>query len=167
MTPTLVRELMTVGVATCKTSTPIQEIASFLIEHNLEEMVVLNTDGEGVGVCGYNELVGVYGREDLANLTAENVMREGVPELPADIPIAAAAQMMKDMGVRAVYMNHNAAGITYPAAFISYRHILRSLMAHDERDLKDLGIAAERKSPLETFIQRRDEARKKAGFTKL
>jgi hypothetical protein len=40
-------------------------------------------------------------------------------------------------------------------------------MAHDEHDLKDLGIAAERKSPLETFIQRRDEARKKAGFTKL
>jgi CBS domain-containing protein len=118
MTPTLVRELMTVGVATCKTSTPIQEVASFLIEHNLEEMVVLNADGEGVGVCGYNELVGVYGREDLANLTAENVMREGVTELPADIPIAAAAQMMKDMGVRAAYMNHNAAGITYPAAFI-------------------------------------------------
>ena len=138
-----------------------------MIEHNLEEMVVLNADGEGVGVCGYTELIGAYGRADLAELSAEAIMREGVPELPADIPIVAAAQMMKDMGVRAAYMNHNAAGITYPAAYISYRHILRSLAAHDEQDLKDLGIAAERKSPIETFIQRRDEARKKAGYHKI
>ncbi|MDR3576193.1 MAG: CBS domain-containing protein [Anaerolineaceae bacterium] len=167
MTPTLVRELMTVGVATCKTSTPILDVARFLIEQNLEEMVVLNQDGEGVGVCGFNEIVGAYGREDLVELTAEMIMREGVPELPADIPIVAAAQMMKDLGVRAAYMNHNAAGITYPAAFISYRHILRSMAARNEQDLKDLGIAAERKSPIETFIQRRDEARKKAGYNKI
>jgi len=31
--------------------------------------------------------------------------------------------------------------------------------------LKDLGINAERKSPLEQFIERRDEARKQAGST--
>ncbi len=34
----------------------------------------------------------------------------------------------------------------------------------DEKDLKDLGLAAERKSPIEQFIERRDEARKKAGL---
>ena len=32
----LVRDLMTVGVPTCKTTTPIIEVARFLIEHNVE-----------------------------------------------------------------------------------------------------------------------------------
>jgi len=161
--PLLIRDLMTVGVPTCKTSSPVVEIARFLVEHNIEEMVVLGSEGEGVGVVGYEELVDAYGREDVQSLTAEDVMREGVPELPADIPLTAAAQMMKDKRIRAAYMTHNSAGIIYPAAMISYRHIVRHLAAKDESELKDLGLAAERKSAVELFVERRDEARKKAG----
>ncbi len=164
MTVTLIRDLMTVGVPTCKTTSLVVDVARFILENNLEEMVVLGTEGEGLGVVGYEELISVYGRENINELTAGDVMREGVPELPADIPIAAAAQMMKDQRIRVAYMNHNSAGIIYPAALISYRHILRALAARDEQELKDLGIAAERKLPLEQFIQRRDEARRKAGL---
>ncbi|MBI5841969.1 MAG: CBS domain-containing protein [Chloroflexi bacterium] len=163
-TPTLVRDLMTVGVPTCKTSTPIVDIARFLVEQNVEEMVVLGSEGGGVGVVGYEELVSAYGRENAKSLTAEDVMREGVPELPADIALTVAAQMMKDKGIRVAYMTHNSAGIIYPAAMISYKHIIRHLAAKDESELKDLGPAAERKSPIEVFIERRDEARKKAGL---
>jgi hypothetical protein len=61
-------------------------------------------------------------------------------------------------------MLHNAGGIIYPAAYLSYQHILRHMAARDEKELKDLGIAAERKSPLEQFIARRDEARRRAGL---
>lgn len=161
----LVRDLMTVGVPTCKTTTSIVEIARFILEHHVEEMVVLGNEGEGVGVVGYEELVNAYGREDAKSLSAENVMREGLPELPADISIALAAQMMKDKGIRVAYMLHNSAGIIYPAALISYKHILRHLAAKDDSELKDLGLAADRKSPIEQFIERRDEARKKAGLT--
>lgn len=164
MTVTLVRDLMTVGVPTCKTTSPVVDVARFIIENNVEEMVVLDEEGHGVGVIGYEELVGVYGRDNVDELTAEEVMREGVPELPADIPIAAAAQIMKDQRIRAAYMTHNSAGIIYPAAYLSYRHILRALAARHEKDLKDLGIAAERKLPVEQFIERRDEARRKAGL---
>lgn len=166
MKPILVRDLMTVGVSTCKTSTPIVEIARFLIEHNAEEMVVLGDEGEGVGVVGCEELVGAYGRDDAKTLTAEQVMREGVPELPADIALTVAAQIMRDQHIRVAYMTHNSAGIIYPAAMISYRHILRHLAAKGENELKDLGLAAERRSPLEIFIERRDAARKKAGLQK-
>jgi predicted transcriptional regulator len=162
----LVRDLMTVGVPTCKTTSPVVDVARFIIENNVEEMVVLGTEGEGVGVIGYEELIGVYGRENVDELTAEDVMREGVPELPSDIPLTVAAQLLKDQRIRVAYMNHNSAGIIYPAALISYRHILRALAARDEKDLKDLGIAAERKSPLAQFVERRDEARKKAGLIK-
>ncbi len=160
----LVRDLMTVGVPTCKSSTQVVEAARFILEHNIDELVVLGAEGEGVGVVGYEELVSAYSRENVKSLTVEEIMREGIPELPADIPIAVAAQMMKDQDIRVAYMNHNSAGIIYPAALISYRHIVRHIAAKDESELKDLGLAAERKSPVEQFIARRDEARRKAGL---
>jgi len=156
---------MTVGVATCKTSTPVVKIARFLIENNVEEMVVLGDEGEGVGVCGYKELVKAYDQDNARELTAEDVMSEGVPEFPSDIPLILAAQLLRDKDIRVAYMNHNSAGIIYPAASISYKHLVRHLAAKDESELKDLGINAERKSPLEQFIERRDEARKQAGST--
>jgi CBS domain-containing protein len=160
MTPTLVRDLMTVGVPTCKTSTSAMDVARYLLEHAIEEMVVLDEEGHGVGVCGYEQLLALYGRDDLAALTAEQVMREGVPDLPADLPLPLAVQMMRDQRLRVAYMNHHSGGITYPAGMITYHHLLRCLAAHDEAELKDLGIHAERKSPIEIFIQRRDQARK-------
>jgi CBS domain-containing protein len=160
----LVRDLMTVGVPTCKWDSPIVDIARFLLEKNVEAMCVLDAEGHGIGVVGADELVWAYAKEGYEILTAEDIMSEGVPELPADISLAVAAQMMKDRGIRVAYMMHNAGGIIYPAAFISYRHILRHMAAKDEDELKDLGIAAARKSPIEQFIERRDEARRKAGL---
>jgi CBS domain-containing protein len=141
-------------------NTPVVDIARFLVDNNVEEMVVLGEEGEGVGVCGYNELVDAYEREDVRGLIAEDIMSEGVPELPSDITLKLAAQLMRDKGIRVAYMNHNSAGIIYPAASISYKHLVRHLAAKDESELKDLGINAERKSPLEVFIERRDEARR-------
>jgi hypothetical protein len=73
--------------------------------------------------------------------------------------------MLKDKKTRVAYMNHNSAGIIYPAAMISYKHILRHLAAKDESELKDLGLAAERKSPIEVFIAKRDSAKRKSGIT--
>jgi CBS domain-containing protein len=156
---------MSVGVPTCKATTNIVDIARFLLDQNLEEVVVLGTEGEGIGVIGHNELVHAYGLDQSTSLTAEDIMREGVPELPADIPMILAAQMMQDQGIRVAYMNHNSAGIIYPAASISFKHVLRHMAAKTDADLKDLGLAAERKSPIETFLARRDEARRKAGLT--
>jgi CBS domain-containing protein len=163
--PKLVRDLMTVGVPTCKLTTPVVDIARFLIENNVEELVVLGEEGEGIGVCGYKELVSAYERENVRELTAEDVMSEGVPEFPSDIPLTLAAQLLRDKNIRVAYMNHNSAGIIYPAASISYKHLVRHLAADDNEELKDLGFNAERKSPLEQFIKRRDEARKQAGLT--
>jgi CBS domain-containing protein len=156
---------MTVGVPTCKINTPVVDVARFLVENNVEEMVVLGEEGEGVGICGYKELVNSYQRDDVRELTVEAIMTEGVPELPSDITLTLAAQLMRDKCIRVAYMNHNSAGIIYPAALISYKHLVRHLAAKDDSDLKDLGINAERKSPLEVFIERRDRARKNAGLT--
>lgn len=152
---------MTIGVSTCKTTASAQEVSRFLLDHLLEEMVVISPEGEGVGVCGYDELIAACGKEDLAHTPVDEIMREGVPEIPADIPIFAAAHWMRDMHIRVAYLMHQAAGISYPAAYISYQHILRVLAAQKEEELKDLGIHANRTLPLEAFKQKRDAARPK------
>lgn len=161
---TLVRDLMTVGVPTCKLDTPIAEIARFLLERHIEAMCVLDGEGNGIGVVGIDELVNAYRRADARSLTAEDVMTEGMPTLPADMILTLAVQFMRDRKTRIAYMTHNAAGIIYPAAYITFRHIIRHLAANDEKELKDLGIAAECKLPIEQFTERRDEGRRKAGI---
>ncbi len=162
LSPKLIRDLMTVGVQTCAPDTPLPELARLLLETGCETVVVLE-EGHALGVAGEDELVASLGRENWDALTAADVMREGVPQVPPDIPIAAAALLMRDMGVRTLFLMHHAAGIEYPAAYISYRHLLRFMAAESDADLRDLGIHANRQPPLQTFILKRDEARKKAS----
>lgn len=153
---------MTVGVATCALDAPVHEIARLLLEKNLEAVVVLNPEGHGVGMISQDELVKAYSRDDCRELTAENVMRDDVPQLPPDIPLAAAAQIMRDQRVRVVFLTHRAEGLTYPAGVLTYRHFLRHLAAQDDSELTDLGIKAARQAPLQTFIEKRDAARRNA-----
>jgi hypothetical protein len=69
---------------------------------------------------------------------------------------------MLDKGVRSVFLMHHAGGVEYPAGVLTFRHLIRHLGARDMNDLLDLGIKAQRQSPIESFIRRRDEARRKA-----
>lgn len=161
--PKLVRDLMTVGVLTCSLETPIVELTRILLERELEGAVVLDDRGHAAGVVSRDDLVRAYAEDDYQALTAEEVMHADVPQVPPDIPLSAAAKIMQDQNRRIVFMMHHAGGIEYPAAMLSYNHLLRQLAAEDEADLSDLGIKADRESPLEAFIRRRDEARLRLG----
>jgi predicted transcriptional regulator len=157
----LVRDLMSVGVQTCSADAAITDIARLLLENDLEAVVVLDEDGQGIGLVGQDELVKAYAQDNYRDLSAEEAMTDGVPHLPPDIPLSAAAQLMQDKGVRVAYYMHNAAGIIYPASVISYRHFLRHMAANNDNELNDLGIKAVRQSPLDAFIKKRDEARQR------
>jgi CBS domain-containing protein len=159
--PRLVRDLMTVGVETCTPDTLVVDLARRFLEKGIEEIVVLE-EGHSLGVVGQVEMLRAYARDDFHVLKASDVLREGVPQVPPDIPLTAAAEIMLDLGVRSLFLMHHAGGIEYPAALISYRHFLRLMAAQEKEDLRDLGIQAQRRSPLETFIQRRDNARQEA-----
>lgn len=159
-TPELVRDLMTVGVATCLPETPVVDLARLFLEKEIEEIVV-QEEGNALGVVGQDELVRAYAEGKYKTLKAEEIMREGVPQVPPDIPLAAAAQVMLDRGGRALFLMHHAAGIEYPAAVVTYRHFLRHMAAKDVNELRDLGILADRQKPLDSFIQRRNAARKR------
>ncbi len=158
----LVRDLMTVGVKTCAPTTPIVDLAHFMLEQDLEAIVVLDHEGHAVGVVSRDDLVRAYTRADCRSLTAEAIMTDGVPSVPPDIPLTAAAQIMQDRGVRAVFLMHHAGGIEYPAAMLSYTHFLRHLCAQEDDELSDLGIRKDRQSPIDSFKQRRDAARRRS-----
>jgi CBS domain-containing protein len=161
----LVRDLMSVGVATCSPDTPIVDIARLLVENSLEAVVVLDpVEGHALGIVSQDELMQAYSQGEARSMRAEDIMRDGVPQVRPDIPLGVASQLMRDQGVRVLFIMHHAGGIEYPAAYISYRHLLRHIAAKEGEDLRDLGIQAERQSPLEVFIQRREESRKRAGL---
>lgn len=164
--PRLVRELMTVGVTTCPLATPIPELTRIMLAEELEAVIVLDERGHAAGVVSWDELVLAYAAGDYGAKTAEVVMRADVPQVPPDIPLAAAAQIMRDLKTRAVFMMHHAGGIEYPAAILTYWHLLRQMAMREANDLSDLGIDAARKPPLELFKERRDAARQQAGLDK-
>jgi hypothetical protein len=58
-----------------------------------------------------------------------------------------------------VYSMHNSDGIRYPAAMLSYQHVLRHMGATTADELADLGIRARRQSPIDVFKTKRDAAR--------
>lgn len=156
---TLVRDLMAVGVVTCQPDTLITDIARVLLERNLDGIVVINAEGHAIGVVDRDVLIQTYSHENRDELTAENIMRPDVPQVPPEIPLTAATQIMCDMGIRQMFIMHHAGGISYPAAYLSYTHLLRHLAAQDGEDLSDLGIKASRQAPLDAFIKRRDATR--------
>ena len=158
--PHLVRDLMTVGVVTCTPQATVPELAQLLLDHDLDEVIVLE-DGKALGVVGQDDLIAAIAKDEVKSLSASDVMREGVPQIPPDIPLRAAAQIMRDQGERTLFLMHHAAGIEYPAAAISYKHYLRYLAADDLTDLHDLGIKAGRTPPLEEFFKRRAAALEK------
>ena len=102
----LVRDLMRVGVATCAPDTSIVDVAQRLLDKQLEALVVLDAEGHAIGVVGQEELIRAYTRDDHQGLTAEDIMTENIPQIPAEIPLKTAAQIMLDQGIRVVYMMH-------------------------------------------------------------
>jgi CBS-domain-containing membrane protein len=161
----LVRDLMKVGVASCAPETLVSEVAHLLREKGIEGIIVLDQEeGHALGMISQNELADAFIRHgaDARNLKAEEIMRDNIPQVPPDIPLQAAFQIMRDTGVRIVFLMHHAGGVKYSAAALSFSHLMRYLDAKDD-ELTDLGIKADRMSPLDAFIQKRDAARRAAS----
>jgi CBS domain-containing protein len=132
----LVRDLMHIGVITCRTNTSLVEAAAILLREHLDSLVVLDERGHAVGLLGQEEAIAAYSRSCVItrtcdSLTAAEVMRPEIPEIPPDIPAAAAAQIMLDQGVRGLYLMHHDGGISWPAAVLRVEDVLRHLVDGD------------------------------------
>jgi CBS domain-containing protein len=157
----LVRDLMQIGVTTCPASTPLANVARILLSKGLFSVVILNLqDGNAIGVIDQSDMMRAFSMDFGDDLTAEQVMQESIPQIPADIPLKTAVQMMLDNHLQTYYLMHNSGGISYPAAYLSYANVLRFMAAKNENELDGLGLDNEKRLPLVEFYKKRDVARR-------
>lgn len=158
----LVRDLMQIGVDTITPDLPIEEIARIILKKDLESIIVLNPeDGNAIGYVTRENLIRAFADENSREQSARNLMIENIPQIPPEMPLTIAAQMMLDNGTRIFYLMHHSAGISYPAAQITLSNIIQYLAADNEGEMSGLGFEAKRKTPVELFLEKRDTARKK------
>jgi CBS domain-containing protein len=132
MTIELVRDLMQIGVTTCPANTLLGDAVRLLLCDGLESLVVLDENGHAAGIFGRREAIAAYGLsgakvETIDTRTVADAMRPDIPEIPPDIPATAAAQIMLDRNVRALYLLHYDGGIKWPSAVLRFEDILHYL----------------------------------------
>lgn len=156
----LVRDLMRIGVMTTSPETSVQDLSKLFIERNVEVVIILEpSDGNAIGVVTQNELIKSFAKDCYINLTARDIMQEEIPQIPPEIPIKTAAQMMLDNEIRTYFLMHHSNGVIYPAASISIKEILQYLAAKYDSELAGLGFAADRENPLTQFLIRKKSRR--------
>lgn len=139
MTHKLVRDLMHIGVPTCRAETSLVEAARTLLGKQLEALIILNEHGHAIGMLSRREVLAAYGQagtdvRGFEALTVADGMRADIPEVPPDIPATAATQLMLDLGVRELYLMHHDRGICWPAAVLRFEDILCHLATAAEID---------------------------------
>lgn len=160
----LARDVMRIGVPTCKPGDSITALAAQMIEHGWTALVVMDDEGNACGWLNESMLAAGYARlnslppdawpqtPDACPLTAADIMDECVPDGPADLPLTAIVQLMADMGVDHMFFMHHAGGRTWPASMLSLRDMVKALAgpAH----IKNQGMHAARPTPMDLFRQR-------------
>jgi CBS-domain-containing membrane protein len=162
--PLLVRDVMRLGVPTCKEADPLDKVAALMLDQAATALIVLDEDADTRGWINETRLAQAYLQavsrsadsrrltSDAGPLTAADIMDEDVPEAPSDIPLAAAGQLMADLGVDHLFMLHHAAGRSWPASVLGLRDLVRALAGPEY--LKNQGMHAARPTPMDLFRQR-------------
>jgi predicted transcriptional regulator len=151
--PLLVRDVMRIGVPTCKVEDAVVLLAQQMIDQGATAVVVMDDDGDARGWINERMLAVAYTRGDrVAEMTAAHVMDEDVPEAPADIPLSATVQLMADMGVDHLFFMHNAGGKSWPASVLNLRDVVKALAGPEY--IKAQGMHAARPTPMDLFRQR-------------
>jgi len=153
----LIRDVMRIGVPTCKLEDTLPEIAALMIDQAASALVVLDEDGDTRGWINERILGDAYLRfaqtaEGAPDLTAADIMDEAVPEAPSDIPLTAAAQLMADAGADHLFFLHRAGGRVWPASVVSHRDLIRAMAGTEY--IQSQGTAAPRPTPMDLFRQR-------------
>lgn len=153
----LVRDVMRIGVPTCKPTEPIDRLAAQMVEHGWTAVVVLDDDGDARGWINERMLAQGYVRlaslpSGACNLTAADIMEEQVPDTVADLPLAAIVQLMDDLGVDHMFFMHHAGGRSWPASMLNLRDAVKALAGPEY--IRHQGIHAARPTPMDLFRQR-------------
>jgi CBS-domain-containing membrane protein len=155
--PLLVRDVMRIGVPTCKLEDTVAHVAALMIDGGHTAVVVLDEEADTRGWVNEHILAAAYkqaaaSHEDAAAIAIQDVMDEDVPECASDVPLAAAVGIMADLGVDHLFFLHRAAGRMWPASVLNLRDVVKALAGPEY--IKNQGSAAPRPTPMDLFRQR-------------
>ncbi len=154
--PLLIRDVMRIGVPTCKLGDTVAHVAALMIDGGHTAVIVLDEDADTRGWINEHLLASAYARaassEAASSLAAQDVMDEDVPECASDLPLAAAIGIMADLGVDHLFFLHRAAGRAWPASVLSLRDVVKALAGPEY--IRNQGMHAMRPTPMDLFRQR-------------
>ena len=155
--PLLVRDVMRIGVPTCKLEDTVAHVAALMIDGGHTAVVVLDEEADTRGWVNEHILASAYVRvaaaaEDASLTAIQDVMDEDVPECASDLPLVAAVGIMADLGVDHLFFLHRAGGRMWPASVVSLRDVVKALAG--PAYLKNQGMHAARPTPMDLFRQR-------------
>lgn len=121
----LVRDIMKIGVATCRRESPLSEVARLMVREHADALVVMDEYG-ACGVISQSDLVRAYSRNyDL--LAAQDVMTEKIVRITPESPVTAAANLMQEEHVHQVFVMHEHPGPSRPSAVVTQRAVVREM----------------------------------------
>ena len=94
-----VRDVMRRGVLTCQLNTPVAEIVRQMVDNKIDAAVVVDVDGEAVGMITELEVMRAY-VEELGELKAEHIMQPKAQVVAPDTLVIEAVHIMLDRQVR-------------------------------------------------------------------
>ena len=154
--PLLVRDVMRIGVPTCKLEDTVAHVAASMIDGGHTAVIVLDEEADTrmgqrahprFSLCAAAAVA-----EDASSIAVQDVMDEDVPECASDLPLAAAVGIMADLGVDHLFFLHRAVGRMWPASVLSLRDVVKALAGPEY--LKNQGMHAARPTPMDLFRQR-------------
>lgn len=102
----LVRELMHPGVITCRTDSPLGQVAVMLYQHHVHALIVIDRDGRPLGIISdFDLLAGEWLSGDpeslaaMRGMTAGELMSAPADTIDADVTVEEAARLMQQSDI--------------------------------------------------------------------
>lgn len=121
----LVRDIMKIGVPTCKREAKLPEVARIMARENADAIIVMDEFG-ACGVISQSDIVHAYSR-NVELLTAADVMTEKIISVEPETRLTTAANMMQEDHVHQLFIMHEHPGPSRPSAVLTMRAIIRDM----------------------------------------
>ncbi len=130
-----VGDIMHVGVLTCHTQTPIQDVARQMTEQDISALIVVNDNGHMIGLISRTDLVNARLYEQYwktwRDLTAGQIMVTDVVSVQKTDTIRYASKIMMDRKIHRVVVVEEEHGGKKPVGVLSITDLVREIAMHE------------------------------------